>query len=144
MNIDVVLQTYKNLFENLTPQSVESDFLTVFDQQIYFKDPFNEVRGLKEVQQIFRHMFQTLHEPQFRIHHMAGADKTGYLEWRFYFKLKPQAATQQINGMSKILLNDQGKVLVHMDYWDSGEYVYRKIPVLRTLIGWINKRLRAK
>lgn len=144
MNIDVVLQTYKTLFENLTPQSVESDFLTVFDRKIYFKDPFNEVRGLQDLQQIFRHMFASLHEPQFRIHHLAGADKTGYLEWRFYFKTSATGTTQQINGMSKILINDQGKVIVHIDYWDSGEYVYRKIPILRTLISWINKRLRAK
>lgn len=144
MTIDDVLQSYKTLFENLTPQTVDTDFLQVFDRKVYFKDPFNEVRGLNELQGIFRHMFASLHEPEFRVHHMAGADKTGYLEWRFYFKLKPNGEVKQINGVSKILINDQGKVLVHIDYWDAGEFVYRKIPILGGLIRMVNKRLAAK
>lgn len=144
MNIQQVLNDYKTLFENLTPQTVEQDFSAVFDQKIYFKDPFNELRGLPDIQKLFRHMFATLHEPQFRIHHMAGSDHTGYLEWRFYFKLKPNGETKQINGMSKILINEQGKVIVHIDYWDSGEYVYRQIPILGSVIKMIANKLKAK
>ncbi|MBE0493322.1 MAG: nuclear transport factor 2 family protein [Thiomicrospira sp.] len=144
MNIQHQLDIYKNLFENLTPETIDQEFVQVFDQKIYFKDPFNEVRGLVSLKQIFKHMFETLHEPSFRIHHMAGADKTGYLEWRFYFKLKPNADVQQINGMSKILFNEAGQVIVHMDYWDTGEYVYRKIPVLGWFIKLVANRLKAR
>lgn len=144
MSIQTVLKRYQALFENLTPDSVKQEFAAVFDPQVYFKDPFNEVRGLADLQQIFAHMFRSLHEPEFRIHQMAGADKTGYLEWRFYFKLKPKGETQQINGMSKILINEQDKVIVHMDYWDSGEYVYQKVPVLGALVKLVAKRLKAR
>lgn len=144
MSIQTVLERYQTLFENLTPDSLKHEFANVFDPQVYFKDPFNEVRGLADLQQIFSHMFGSLHEPEFRIHHMAGADKTGYLEWRFYFKLKPNGETQQINGMSKILINDQDKVIVHMDYWDTGEYVYQKVPILGALVKLVAKRLKAK
>lgn len=143
MSIQTVLERYKQLFETLAPESLKQDFTNVFDPKVYFKDPFNEVRGLSDLRQIFSHMFNSLHEPEFRIHHMAGADKTGYLEWRFYFKLKPQGEMQQINGMSKILINDQDKVIVHMDYWDAGEYVYRKIPVLGWFIKLVANRLKA-
>lgn len=144
MNIQHQLDIYKNLFENLTPETIDQEFDRVFDHTIYFKDPFNEVRGLVSLKRIFKHMFETLYEPSFRIHHMAGADKTGYLEWRFYFKLKPDAEVQQINGMSKILFNEAGQVIVHMDYWDAGEYVYRKIPVLGWFIKLVAKRLKAR
>lgn len=144
MNIQHQLDIYKNLFENLTPETIDQEFDRVFDHNIYFKDPFNEVRGLLPLKQIFKHMFETLYEPSFRVHHMAGADKTGYLEWRFYFKLKPDAEVQQINGMSKILLNEAGQVIVHMDYWDAGEYVYRKIPVLGWFIKLVANRLKAR
>jgi limonene-1,2-epoxide hydrolase len=142
--IQSVLEGYKVLFENLTPESLGVDFHRVFDEKVYFKDPFNEVRGLRDVRQVFSHMFENLIEPQFRVHHMAGADKTGYLEWRFYFKLKPNAQTQQINGMSKILINDQDKVVVHIDYWDSGEYVLQKVPVIGALNRWVAKKLKVK
>ncbi|MDY0137908.1 MAG: nuclear transport factor 2 family protein [Thiomicrospira sp.] len=137
------LNDYKTLFETLTPQSVKQDFSRVFADKVYFKDPFNEVRGVREVQRIFQHMFEQLHEPMFRVHDMAANGQTAYLEWRFYFRRSTNAPVMQINGMSKILCNEQGKIMVHIDYWDSGEYVYRKVPVLSWFIRLIQRRLRA-
>lgn len=142
--INAVLNAYKDLFENLNPTEMRQAFSQTYDKNIYFKDPFNEVRGISDVTRIFTHMFKTLSDPSFRIHAMAGEDKTGFLEWRFYFKRKPNGSTIQINGMSKILINDQGKVIVHIDYWDAGEYVFRKVPIIGALNNWIANKLKAK
>ena len=136
-----VLNNYKQLFENLSIKTVETDFLQVFSSDVYFKDPFNAVRGLPHLQHIFQHMFATLHEPQFRILDLAGNQNSGFLEWQFTFKLKANADSQLIKGVSKIEINTQGQVCSHIDYWDTGEYVYLKIPLLGRLIAFINKRL---
>lgn len=143
MSIDLVLENYKKLFENLTPQAVEHDFLSIFDSKVYFKDPFNEVHGLVATQAVFHHMFKTLYEPQFQIVDMAGAGQSGYLTWIFNFKLKPDmsAKTEQIKGVSHIRINDCQQVCSHIDYWDTGEFVYSKIPVLGRVIQFINKRV---
>ncbi|HHX34336.1 MAG TPA: nuclear transport factor 2 family protein [Gammaproteobacteria bacterium] len=135
------LENYKELFENLSQQSVEEDFLQVFSGDVYFKDPFNAVHGLDKMQTIFRHMFSTLHEPQFRILDLASSQNRGFLEWQFTFKLKTNAEQQRIKGVSKIEINEHGKVCSHIDYWDTGEYVYLKVPVLKSIIALINKRL---
>ena len=136
-----VLNNYKQLFENLSIKTVETDFLQVFSSDVYFKDPFNAVRGLPHLQHIFQHMFATLHEPKFRILDLAGDQSSGFLEWQFTFKLKTNADSQLIKGVSKIEINTQGQVCSHIDYWDTGEYVYLKIPLLGRLIAFINKRL---
>ena len=136
-----VLAHYKHLFENLSLQSVEEDFLQVFSSNVYFKDPFNAVHGLAQMQVIFRHMFSTLHEPQFRILDLANSQNRGFLEWQFTFKLKAKAEQQLIKGVSKIEINEQGKVCSHIDYWDTGEYVYLKVPLLKSIIALINKRM---
>lgn len=136
-----VLDNYKNLFENLSLQSVEEDFLQVFSSDVYFKDPFNAVRGLPHLQHIFQHMFSTLLEPQFHIIDLAGSNHSGFLEWQLTFKLKANGDQQFIQGVSKIEINANGQVCSHIDYWDTGEYVYLKIPLLGRLIAMINKRL---
>ncbi len=136
-----ILANYKKLFENLTLHTVEEEFLQVFSSDVYFKDPFNAVHGLAQLQHIFRHMFATLHAPQFRIMDLAGSHNRGFLEWQFTFKLKADGASQLIKGVSKIEINEQGKVCSHIDYWDTGEYVYLKVPLLGWVIGMINKRL---
>ena len=136
-----VLDNYKHLFENLSLHSVEEDFLQVFNANVYFKDPFNAVHGLPELQHIFRQMFASLHEPQFRIITLAGSQNSGFLEWQLTFKLKVHGDTQLIQGVSKIEINTQGQVCSHIDYWDTGEYVYAKMPLLGRIIALINKRL---
>ena len=140
-SIAQVLDNYKRLFENLSIQAVEEDFLQVFSTDAYFKDPFNAVRGLPHLQHIFQHMFSSLHEPHFRILDLAGRDNSGFLEWQLSFKLKAQGDTLLIQGVSKIEIDAQGKVCSHIDYWDTGEYVYAKVPLLGRIIGMINKRL---
>ncbi len=136
-----VLDNYKTLFENLSIQTVEEDFLQVFSSDVYFKDPFNDVRGLPQLQHIFQHMFANLHEPQFRIIDLAGSDNSGFLEWQLTFKLKANGDKQFIQGVSKIEINSQDQVCSHIDYWDTGEYVYLKVPLLGRVIAMINKRL---
>ena len=140
-NTAPILAKYKKLFENLNLQTVEEDFLQVFSHDVYFKDPFNAVHGLEQLQHIFRHMFATLDEPQFRILDLAGSHSRGFLEWQFTFKLKANGASQLIKGVSKIEINQQGQVCSHIDYWDTGEYVYLKVPLLGRIIAMINKRL---
>lgn len=140
-NIDQVLEKYKKLFESLSRQTVEEEFLQVFSSDVYFKDPFNAVRGLPHLQHIFQHMFATLLEPQFHIIDLAGNLHSGFLEWQFTFKLKEKGDSQLIQGVSKIEINPQGRVCSHIDYWDSGEYVYAKVPLLGRVIALINKRL---
>ncbi|AEG30965.1 nuclear transport factor 2 family protein [Thiomicrospira cyclica] len=142
-SIDEVLDAYQELFESLNAQTMAAAFTKVFAPQVYFKDPFNEIKGRAKLLELFEHMFATLHEPMFRIHHKAGAGNTGYLEWRFYFRLKPAQPVKQINGMSKIVIDEQGWVIVHIDYWDSGEYVYHQVPLIGALTRWIAKKLRA-
>lgn len=136
-----VLDNYKNLFENLNLQTVEEDFLEVFSNDVYFKDPFNAVRGLPQLQHIFQHMFSTLLEPQFRIIDLAGSNQSGFLEWQFTFKLKANGDQQFIQGVSKIEINANAQVCSHIDYWDTGEYIYLKVPLLGRVIAMINKRL---
>lgn len=141
MNIDKVLNTYQKLFEHLSIEVVENDFLATFSEQVHFKDPFNEVYGLDKVQAIFYQMFAKLHQPKFTVLHTAGANDTGYLHWQFDFKLKPEGKAQQITGLSKIIINEEQHVISHIDYWDAGEFVYSKVPILRYLISWVNKHL---
>ena len=43
------------VFQTLTPAGVET-LDAIYAADARFKDPFNDVRGLAEIQRIFRHM----------------------------------------------------------------------------------------
>ncbi|HHS99594.1 MAG TPA: nuclear transport factor 2 family protein [Thiomicrospira sp.] len=142
------LKIYANVFENLTEHSLLLELLPLFDEQVFFKDPFNQISGKNAVSKLFKHMFLTLHAPKFSVKHFAISEDIGYLHWNFDFYLSKSDFLNQhnlktIDGMSQVKFNEQGLVEKHIDYWDSGEYVYRQIPILGWFIKQIEKRLSA-
>ena len=128
-------------FETLSPQSV-SQLHTVYDAQATFKDPFNEVQGLPEIERIFRHMYVALDQPHFVVTGQVVDGAQAFLTWEFRFRFKRFDTTtlQAVRGASHVVFNEQGLVTMHRDYWDAAEELYEKLPVLGGVMRWLKKR----
>jgi hypothetical protein len=128
-------------FESLSQERVSS-MGALYADAVYFKDPFNEVQTLAQVQAIFNHMYLVLEQPRFVVTNHATGSQQCFLTWNFefYFKNRPTAGLQTIRGSSHIRFNDSGLVVYHRDYWDAAEELYEKLPVLGGLMRWLKKR----
>ena len=121
------INNYLNLFSNLNKENIKKfDDLVVKD--IIFIDPFNNIRGLDNFKNIFYHMFDTVEEPKFDIVDYAQNKDHIFLKWKMTFYAFK--ASQTIEGMSDITLNKEGKVISHLDYWDSLNGIFIKLPFL--------------
>lgn len=130
-------------YENLSLADVErmGDF---YAADAYFKDPFNEVRGVDAIRRIFQHMFEQLEAPRFRISEkMMGADGNAALIWEFRFRSSLLGGDQLLRGASHLRFAGDGKVIFHRDYWDASEELYVKIPLLGALMRLLRRRLAA-
>jgi hypothetical protein len=69
-----------------------------------------------------------------------GADV--YVRWRMRMGLR--AAGRDVNsltaGITLLRFDDAGRIVLHQDYWDSTEGLYRHLPVVGLLINWIGDR----
>ena len=128
-------------FQTLTPESVET-LGTLYAAQARFKDPFNDVIGLAEIQRIFRHMFVTLESPRFVVtgHMVQGNECFIRWEFRFGFRRFKRGQEQCIVGCSHLVLDDAGRIAVHRDYWDAAEELYEKLPLVGALMRWLKRR----
>jgi steroid delta-isomerase len=128
-------------FQTLTPASVQA-LDAVYAPQARFKDPFNDVRGLPEIQRIFRHMFVSLENPRFLITERIVQGNQCFLTWefRFCFRRFKQGQEQCILGGSHLVLDDSGRITLHRDYWDAAEELYEKLPLLGGLMRWLKAR----
>ncbi len=121
------INNYLNLFSNLNKENIKKfDDLVVND--IIFIDPFNNIKGLDNFKNIFYHMFDTVEEPKFDIVDYAQSKDHIFLKWKMTFYAFK--ASQTIEGMSDITLNNEGKVISHLDYWDSLNGIFIKLPFL--------------
>ena len=128
-------------FEQLTPVDLAT-FDRFYALQARFKDPFNEVQGVPAIQHIFGHMFTALHEPHFVVTARVVQGSHCFLTWDFLFRFKnfQQSVTQTVRGASHLVLDAQGLITVHRDYWDAAEELYEKLPVVGGLMRWLKNR----
>lgn len=135
------VQQIVDFFETLAPESLPrlGEF---YRADAYFKDPFNEVRGLADIQHIFAHMYTALHEPRFVITQQAAQGDQCFLTWDFHFRFKSwrSEVPQTIRGATHLQLGQDGRITRHRDYWDAAEELYEKLPVLSGLMRWLKAR----
>ena len=124
------IKDYLNLFSNLNKENIKNfDDLVIND--VIFADPFNNIKGLDNFKKIFYHMFENVKEPKFSIISYAQNKDRIFLKWKMTFYAFK--ALQTIDGMSDITLNEEGKVISHLDYWDSLSGIYIKLPFIGIL-----------
>ena len=129
-------------YENLTPQRVVS-FPDFYAENAYFKDPFNEVRGLVPIQRIFAHMFRQVSEPRFVVCERVVDEQGAVLVWELHFRVRLWGGgeSQIMRGVSHLKFDASGKVVWHRDYWDAAEELYAKLPLIGCLMRGLKKAL---
>ena len=84
-------------------------------------------------------MFEKIDNPKFKILELSYAqnfDKklTVYLKWILNGKFKRNKKSFAIKGVSEVKFNDQGKVVKHIDYWDSMTQLIIHLPYVGSLV----------
>ena len=129
-------------YENLTLADAER-FAEFYSHDAYFKDPFNEVRGVEPIQRIFRHMFKQLEAPHFHVAERV-IDPRGdvVLVWELGYRTR-LLGEQVMRGVTHLRFASDGKVIYHRDYWDASEELYAKVPLLGALMRLLKRSLAA-
>ena len=109
-----------------------------------FVDPFNDVQGHAAIEAIFRHMFEVLHAPRFTITAIVTEGDQAFLIWDFHFQRQAGGAPWHIHGTTHLVLDEQGHVRLHRDYWDAANELYAKWPLLGGLMRWLARQLRTR
>lgn len=132
----------KAFWEGLTPERV-AGLDAVYAPDAYFRDPFNEVRGVKELERVFAHMYETLHEPRFTITETLLEGDRAVLIWDFDFRVKSWKPheTQRIHGLSVVRFGPDGRVTYHRDYWDAAGELYAKLPLVGPLMRFLARKM---
>jgi len=128
-------------FESLTPETL-GRIGEFYAANAWFKDPFNEVSGLEAVERVFVHMFKTLRAPRFRITERIVDEHGAFLAWEFRFGAGRRE--YEVHGATHLKWNGRGKVAYHRDYWDAAEELYAKLPVLGSLMRYLQRRLKSR
>lgn len=137
---DPRVQRVIDFFEQLQAGDVQR-MATLYVDDAFFKDPFNEVHTRQDIERIFGHMFTSLDSPRFQIRDAVAQGEQCFLTWDFRFRMKRFARDEQcIRGASQIHFAPDGRIARHRDWWDAAEELYEKLPVVGGLMRWLKRR----
>jgi ketosteroid isomerase-like protein len=128
-----------HFFESISQENTV-DLKQIYTEDVFFKDPFNEVNGIQHVITIFDHMFHQLDQPRFVVTTHVSQGDQAFLTWDFLFKMKRFNRNEQcIRGASHIRFAADGRVSYHRDYWDVAEELYEKLPLIGSVMRGLKK-----
>lgn len=140
--MDAPAARYQRYWEELSPATVDS-LRELAAPGMRFADPFNDVAGVDKVLQVLRAGFDDTDGLRFAFRDRAASEAgVVYYRWQCSFRPKrSRGAPWVIEGMSEVRFGADGRVVEHVDHWDSGSQFYRRIPVLGWLIDLVRRRL---
>ena len=109
--IDILKQDYQQ-FPNHQTYSIYAD-------NVYFKDPMNQFRGLERYQQMIGFIKTWFLDIQLDLHNITQIDHTIETRWTLSWTTPPPWKPRiSIPGRREVKLNADNLIESHIDYWD--------------------------
>lgn len=111
--------TARALFDAMDA-SADPDFSLIeqfYREDVRFRDPIQSLQGREEFIEMSRRLVERCQELRATVHHAAESDEVIFLQWTMEMKLGPMPLTA-IEGTTKLVLDADGRVAEHRDYFD--------------------------
>jgi len=136
------IENYVKLFESLNLKNLHK-FDKLLDENIYFEDPFNKVYGIENFKKIFSNTLTKLDNVEFKVLNIISKNNIYIIKWEMiYFAFNK---TNSIFGLSEVTISENNKIVSHIDYWDSYNNFYTKIPffglIFKFVLSLVRKRI---
>ena len=136
------IEKYVKLFESLNLENLNK-FDKLLDENIYFEDPFNKVYGIENFKKIFSNTLNKLDNVEFKVLNIIFKNKIYIIKWEMiYFAFNKN---NSIFGLSEVTIGANEKIVSHIDYWDSYNNFYVKIPffgpIFKFVLSLVKKRI---
>jgi hypothetical protein len=135
------IENYVKLFESLNLKNLHK-FDKLLDKNIYFEDPFNKVYGIENFKKIFSNTLTKLDNVEFKVLNIISKNNIYIIKWEMiYFAFNK---TNSIFGLSEVTISENNKIVSHIDYWDSYNNFYTKIPFLGLIFKFVLSLVRKR
>jgi limonene-1,2-epoxide hydrolase len=115
-----------------------------YDKNVVFQDPVHQLHGAAAVRAYYEGLYKNVNEIHFEYGKELEAKDTVVLSWRMHLKTPAIESGKEltVDGTSVITFGGpEGKAITHRDYFDMGEFVYERVPILKSLIRYIKGRM---
>ena len=117
-----------------------SHILPYYDDDIYFRDSIQEIYGIEEFTEMTKRLVNRSKELEMKIVNIIMKGKILFFEWemKLSFGKYPESI---LYGLSRISLNENGKIVEQRDYYDLWGDIFDNIPRFGDIYRKIMKKI---
>jgi len=105
----------------------EQQTYDLYAEDVYFKDPMNEFRGVKQYRKMIGFIARWFKQPQLELKEIKQLDNAVTTRWTLSWTTPlPWQPRVAIPGWTEMQLNEQGKICSHIDHWDISKWAVVK------------------
>ena len=135
------LENFRTFLEDFSENRID-DMDQLYADQVDFLDPINQAQDLAHLKKIEADLFKQLKEIRFSVNEMSGDSSEGFAKWTMNYRFR--IWQRQIEGVSHLRFNAEGKITYQHDYWDASFPIYGEFPPLGFLMKGIKKMLSVR
>ena len=125
-NIDTVKELWSKTY-NTEGKPDWSHILPYYDNNIFFKDTIQEIRGIEEFTAMTQRLSERSKDLKMRIVNATMEGNIAFLEWEMTLSFK-KYPNSVLYGLSRLKLNAEGKIIEQRDYYDLWGDIFDNIP----------------
>ncbi|MDZ7789654.1 MAG: nuclear transport factor 2 family protein [Xanthomonadales bacterium] len=138
--IDSGVAAFQQTFADLTRDDLAERIGELYAEEFYFNDTVHIARERSELVDYMVRTGQGLEQNRVEVHKVIRDGSDVYVRWEMTFRTRALAKRIESHsiGMTHLRFNEQGKIVLHQDFWDSGNALYAHLPV----VGFFVRRAR--
>ncbi len=104
-----------------------SHILPYYDDDIYFRDSIQEIRGMTEFKAMTERLTVRSKDLQMKLVNAIQHENDIFIEWEMTISYKKYPSSI-LYGASRLSINEGGKIMVQRDYYDLWGDIFDNIP----------------
>lgn len=137
------IERFKAVYADLKGPDLAERIDAAYAETLYFNDTLHTFDNRAALSTYLQQTAERVDSVQVDVSRVIVDGTDVWLQWRMKTRARALGRTMQADtiGMTHLRFDNNGKVVLHQDYWDSTEGVFSHIPFIGGLVRWTRNRL---
>jgi len=134
---------FENFLAHLDEQTAREQTAKVYAPEAFLNDTLKTIHGAPAIREYFIKTARGLDSMTVAFDDVAVSSCNYYFRWTMETRMKHLAPGKTIRtiGITMVRFDPEGRVLIHQDFWDSAQGVWDHVPVMGSVIRWIQSKI---
>jgi len=135
-----VVGRFSGLYGDLSVSNVTANVRSVYAPEAWFNDTIATEVGLEAIEKYLLKTAEGAEKVSAKINDVAVSGSDCYVRWTMEIRTKNLAGGKPIitEGISQLRFDEQGRVILHQDFWNPASGIYQHLPLLGPAIRFVN------